>query len=192
MTLETVITIQMISAGICTGVCLVVLIGAALDAIMSKKPGKIPQPKKTPPRGDNFIVCACADCVHHSVPAHNLRCCIDRTYITSDGKCISYVPRDSEIAKSGLKGATLSTTDHWPLTTDHYLAISQSCNLAILRSLLPQPILLPPFSSDPATLPDPPSAAARPAVPAPADVLHESAQSPILIADMPDRSRRFP
>ena len=40
MTLETVITIQMISAGICTGVCLVVLIGAALDAIMSKKPGK--------------------------------------------------------------------------------------------------------------------------------------------------------
>ena len=96
MTLETVITIQMISAGICTGVCLVVLIGAALDAIMSKKPGKIPQPKKTPPRGDNFIVCACADCVHHSVPAHNLRCCIDRTYITSDGTCISYVPRDSE------------------------------------------------------------------------------------------------
>lgn len=95
MILETAITIQMISAGICTGVCLVVLIGTALDAIMSKKPDKpkSPQPKKAKPRGDNFIVSACADCVHHSVPAHNLRCCIDRTYITSDGNCISYVPR---------------------------------------------------------------------------------------------------
>ena len=93
MTPETATTIQMISAGICTGVCLVVLIGAALDALMSKKPGKTPQPEKTPPRGDNFIVCACADCVHHSVPAHNLQCSTDRTYITSDGKCISYVPR---------------------------------------------------------------------------------------------------
>ena len=98
---ETATTIQMISAGICTGVCLVVLIGAALDALMSKKPGetKSPQPEKTKPRGDNFIVCACADCVHHSVPAHNLQCSIDRTYITSDGNCKSYVPRDSEIAK---------------------------------------------------------------------------------------------
>lgn len=115
MTLETVITIQMISAGICTGVCLVALIGAALDALMSKKPGKTPQPKKTPPRGDNFIVCACADCVHHV----GYQCGIDRTYITSDGNCKSYVPRDSEIAKSGLKGAALSFTDHYSLTTDH-------------------------------------------------------------------------
>lgn len=98
MILETAITIQMISAGICTGVCLVVLIGTVLDAIISKKPDKpeSPQPEKADTCRDNFIVCACADCVHHSVPAHNLRCCIDRTYITSDGKCISYVPRDSE------------------------------------------------------------------------------------------------
>ena len=99
MTLETAITIQMISAGICIGVCLIVMIGTALDAIMSKKPGKTPQPKKTPLRGDNFIVCACADCVHHSVPAHNLQCSIDRTYITSDGNCRSYVPQDRKIAK---------------------------------------------------------------------------------------------
>ena len=95
MTLETAITIQMISAGICTGVCLVVLIGTALDAIMSKKPGKIPQPKKTPPRGDNFIVCVCADCVHHV----GYQCGRDRTYITSDGNCRSYVPQDRKIAK---------------------------------------------------------------------------------------------
>lgn len=117
MTLETVITIQMISAGICTGVCLVVLIGTALDAIMSKKPDKpeSPQPEKAKPRGDNFIVCACADCVHHV----GYQCGIDRTYITSDGNCKSYVPRDSEIAKSGLKGAALSFTDHYSLTTDH-------------------------------------------------------------------------
>ena len=95
MTLETAITIQMISAGICTGVCLVVLIGTALDAIMSKKLGKIPQPKKTPPRGDNFIVCVCADCVHHV----GYQCGRDRTYITSDGNCRSYVPQDRKIAK---------------------------------------------------------------------------------------------
>ncbi len=95
MTLETAITIQMISAGICIGVCLIVMIGTALDAIMSKKLGKIPQPKKTPPRGDNFIVCACADCVHHV----GYQCGRDRTYITSDGNCRSYVPQDRKIAK---------------------------------------------------------------------------------------------
>ncbi len=95
MTLETVITIQMISAGICIGVCLIVMIGTALDAIMSKKLGKIPQPKKTPPRGDNFIVCVCADCVHHV----GYQCGRDRTYITSDGNCRSYVPQDRKIAK---------------------------------------------------------------------------------------------
>lgn len=89
MTPETATTIQMISAGICTGVCLVVLIVAALDALMSKKPGKTPQPKKTPPRGDNFIVCACAECVYRN----DFECGTDRTYITSDGKCKSYVPR---------------------------------------------------------------------------------------------------
>ncbi len=95
MTLETAITIQMISAGICIGVCLIVMIGTALDAIMSKKLGKIPQPKKTPPRGDNFIVCVCADCVHHV----GYQCGRDRTYITSDGNCRSYVPQDRKIAK---------------------------------------------------------------------------------------------
>ena len=95
MTLETAITIQMISAGICIGVCLIVMIGTALDAIMSKKLGKMPQPKKTPPRGDNFIVCVCADCVHHV----GYQCGRDRTYITSDGNCRSYVPQDRKIAK---------------------------------------------------------------------------------------------
>ena len=95
MTLETAITIQMISAGICIGVCLIVMIGTALDAIMSKKLGKIPQPKKTPPRGDNFIVCVCADCVHHV----GYQCGRDRTYIISDGNCRSYVPQDRKIAK---------------------------------------------------------------------------------------------
>ena len=95
MTLETAITIQMISAGICIGVCLIVMIGTALDAIMSKKLGKIPQPKKTPPRGDNFIVCVCADCVHHV----GYQCGRDRTYITTDGNCRSYVPQDRKIAK---------------------------------------------------------------------------------------------
>ena len=95
MTLETAITIQMISAGICIGVCLIVMIGTALDAIISKKLGKIPQPKKTPPRGDNFIVCVCADCVHHV----GYQCGRDRTYITTDGNCRSYVPQDRKIAK---------------------------------------------------------------------------------------------
>jgi len=91
MILETVITIQMISAGICTGVCLVALIGTALDAFMSKKPGetKSPQPEKADTCRDNFIVCACMNCVHCS----GTQCGKDRTYITLDGKCKSYVPR---------------------------------------------------------------------------------------------------
>ena len=106
MTLETMITIYAFS----TGFFFALLILIVFDAIISNKPDKTesPQPKKTPPRGDNFIVCVCADCVHHV----GYQCGIDRTYITSDGKCKSYVPRDCEIAKSGLKGATLSSTDH--------------------------------------------------------------------------------
>lgn len=99
MSSETIITIYIFSAGFSIGAGFAILMSIVFDIIISKKPGKTPQPKKTPPRGDNFIVCACADCVYHSVPAHNLQCSIDRTYITSDGKCISYVPRDSEIAK---------------------------------------------------------------------------------------------
>ena len=99
MTPETATTIQIISTGICIGACLPILINGLITIVAKPDKTKSPQPKKTPPRGDNFIVCACADCVHHSVPAHNLQCSIDRTYITSDGKCISYVPRDSEIAK---------------------------------------------------------------------------------------------
>ena len=91
MNSETMITIYTFS----TGFFFALLILIVFDAIISKKPDKpeSPQPEKADTCRDNFIVCACADCVHHSVPAHNLRCCIDRTYITSDGKCISYVPR---------------------------------------------------------------------------------------------------
>ena len=99
MTPETATTIQMISTGICIGACLPILINGLITILAKPDKTESPQPEKTKPRGDNFIVCACADCVHHSVPAHNLQCGIDRTYITSDGKCISYVPRDSEIAK---------------------------------------------------------------------------------------------
>lgn len=93
MTPETLITIQMISTGICIGVCLVILIGAAFDIIMSKRPGKTPP--KQEPRRDNFISCARTDCVYNRCPAPGFPCGKDRTYITSDGKCKSYVARSS-------------------------------------------------------------------------------------------------
>ena len=103
MTLETAITIQMISIGICIGVCLIVMIGAALDAIMSKKPDKSDKPESPQPEKtkwyNNFVVCACKDCVHHDIPALGLQCGKHRTFITSDGNCRSYVPRDRKIAK---------------------------------------------------------------------------------------------
>ena len=95
MSSETIIMIYIFSAGFSIGAGFTILMSITFDIIISKKPGKTPQPKKTPPRGDNFIVCVCADCVHHV----GYQCGIDRTYITSDGKCKSYVPRDSEIAK---------------------------------------------------------------------------------------------
>ena len=95
MTPETATTIQMISTGICIGACLPILINGLITILAKPDKPESPQPEKTKPRGDNFIVCVCADCVHHV----GYQCGIDRTYITSDGKCKSYVPRDSEIAK---------------------------------------------------------------------------------------------
>ena len=94
MTLETTKAIYLLSSAFCIGACLVMIMNRLADIIL-KRPGatKSQRQEKTKMRVDNFIVCACADCVHHSVPAHNLQCSIDRTYITSDGKCISYVPR---------------------------------------------------------------------------------------------------
>lgn len=93
MNSETMITIYTFS----TGFFFALLILIVFDAIISNKPDKpeSPQPEKAKLRGDNFIVCVCADCVHHV----GYQCGKGRTYITSDGKCKSYVPRDSEIAK---------------------------------------------------------------------------------------------
>lgn len=72
------------------------LINGLITIVAKLGETKSPQPEKAKLRGDNFIVCVCADCVHHV----GYQCGIDRTYITSDGKCKSYVPRDGEIKKT--------------------------------------------------------------------------------------------
>ena len=93
MNSETMITIYTFS----TGFFFALLILIVFDAIISNKPDKpeSPQPEKADTCRDNVIVCASMNCVHRS----GSQCGKDRTYISLDGKCKSYVPRDSEIAK---------------------------------------------------------------------------------------------
>ena len=95
--------ITMFAIGFCSAACFTILMTNVFDAVMSKKPDKpdkpeSPQPEKTK-WYNNFVVCACKDCVHHDIPALGLQCGKHRTFITSDGNCRSYVPRDRKIAK---------------------------------------------------------------------------------------------
>ena len=104
MTPETATTIQMISAGICIGACLPILINGLITIVAKPdKPDKSDKPESPQPEKtkwyNNFVVCACKDCVHHDIPALGLQCGKHRTFITSDGNCRSYVPRDRKIAK---------------------------------------------------------------------------------------------
>ena len=90
MTLETTKAIYLLSSGFCIGACLVMIMNRLADIIL-KRPGatKSPRQEKTKMREDNFIVCACTECVYRN----DFECGTDRTYINSDGKCKSYVPR---------------------------------------------------------------------------------------------------
>ena len=99
MTLETIIMIYIFSAGFSIGAGFALLISITFDVSINKsdKP-ESPQPEKTK-WYNNFVVCACKDCVHHDIPALGLQCGKHRTFITSDGNCRSYVPRDRKIAK---------------------------------------------------------------------------------------------